>query len=70
MGDADKISKQKMTSEADMDMPCALILQAFGIRFEHRRWKLKIENSHCPVHRAVGEVTGTQWAARESLPSH
>ena len=36
-GDADEISKQKMTSEANMDMSCAWILQTFGIRLEHRR---------------------------------
>ena len=29
MGDADKISKQKVTSEANTDMPCALMLWAF-----------------------------------------
>lgn len=66
-GDADKTSKQKMTSEVNMDMPCALILRAFGIRFEHRRCGLKIGNSQSC---GGGGVTGTPWAARESLPSH
>lgn len=35
--EADETSKQKMMSEANTDMSCALILQTFGIRLEHRR---------------------------------
>lgn len=70
MGDRGKISKQKAPYEAHVDMPCASILWAFGIAVKRKRGRLKIENSSCPVHRAEGEVPGTQGAARESLPSH
>lgn len=57
----------EVTSGTDnVDMPRAWIVWAFGITFDHRRYGLKIENSH-PSFTELGEVTETRLLTRWPL---